>query len=145
MTITRFSHKFVDTIPHDLQEGVLYISVEFRTTMHLCACGCGGQVVLPLRPAAWSMTYNGEHISMSPSVGNWSFSCRSHYWIRSSEIEWAGAWSDKEVDAGRKRALEERGATIGTDAVPNQSRQLWQRLVRWLRGVLHLGRSREGR
>lgn len=141
MTAKRVAHVFVDTIPDVLNEGVLYISVEFRTTMHLCACGCGEQVVLPLRPAAWSMTYNGEHISMSPSIGNWSFPCRSHYWIRSNGIEWAGPWSDRQVDAGRKRALDEREAAVETDIVAGWSRR-WHRLRSWLRRVLQSARNR---
>lgn len=32
--------------PDELDEGVLYVSVEYDTTIHLCAWGCRNQVVL---------------------------------------------------------------------------------------------------
>ena len=109
MRLTSIAHEFVESIPCELESGVLYISIDFRTTMHLCACGCGNEVVLPLRPAAWSLTYDGVDVSMSPSVGNWSFECLSHYWIRRSQVEWASDWSDQQIASGRQRTLVERG------------------------------------
>jgi hypothetical protein len=42
-------------------------------------CGCGKKVVLPLHPTHGKLTYDGETVSLSPSVGNWSFPCESHY------------------------------------------------------------------
>lgn len=110
MSPTSIEHRFVDSIPADLEPQVLYLSIEFRTTMHLCACGCGNEVVLPIRPTAWTLSYDGVAVSMSPSVGNWSFDCRSHYWIRRGRIEWAGDCSDEEIALGRERTLVERGA-----------------------------------
>lgn len=145
MTTHRFAHEFVDTIPDDLDTGVLYVSMEFRTTMHLCACGCGGHVVLPLRPTAWAMSYNGESISMSPSVGNWSFACRSHYWIRHGEVRWAEAWTDQEVDAGRTRAHQERGAASGTGRALGQAEDRRSRLLRRLRSFMRFGTRLLGR
>ena len=35
------SHVFVSTIPDELQEGVIYVSIEFATAAHKCCCGCG--------------------------------------------------------------------------------------------------------
>lgn len=136
MTSTSIAQEFVDSMPPELQPGVLYISIHFRTTMHLCACGCGNDVVLPLRPSAWSLTYDGESISMSPSVGNWSFACRSHYWIRSGRIDWARDWSNEQVAAGRHQTLVERSAIppathIGSEHDP----PTWRR-------ILTKGRSR---
>ena len=37
----QFKLKFLDNIPDELEEGVLYISMKYHTTAHLCACGCG--------------------------------------------------------------------------------------------------------
>ena len=139
MTGQRLSHVFVDEIPANLEEGIFYVSIEFRTTMHLCACGCGNSVVLPLRPAAWALTYNGNSISMSPSIGNWSFDCKSHYWIRDGRVVWAEAWSDKQVQAGRQRTLVERGAIRATGAKPDEAGPRWGRLRAW--GARALGVS----
>lgn len=43
-------HKFVEFIPADLEEGIVYISVEYATAAHKCACGCGSEVNTPLTP-----------------------------------------------------------------------------------------------
>jgi hypothetical protein len=123
-------HEFVDEVPDELEAGVLYVSIEFRTTVHLCSCGCGNVVTLPLRPAAWRLTYDGETISISPSVGNWSFPCRSHYWIRNSRIQWAGGWTNEQVAVARERALIERGAEV-----PSATSEAKPLTRKWLRRV----------
>ncbi|MCE5190332.1 MAG: hypothetical protein LLG08_00895 [Actinomycetia bacterium] len=46
-------------MPQTLEPGRLYISKRFRTAAHLCACGCGGRVVTPLKPAKWQLTEVG--------------------------------------------------------------------------------------
>lgn len=112
MRVDRLEPSFVEEIPAELAPGVLYVSIEFRTTMHLCCCGCRSHVVLPIRPSAWRVTYDGDSISMSPSVGNWSFPCRSHYWIRHGDIEWAPEWSDERVARGRRATLAERAGSV---------------------------------
>lgn len=96
-------HEFVEFIPRELEEGVLYISIPYATAQHNCCCGCGNRVVTPLTPADWKLTYDGEAVWLSPSIGNWNFPCQSHYWIKSSHISWAGQWSAKEIATGRKR------------------------------------------
>jgi hypothetical protein len=73
---------FVESAPDQLEEGVLYVSTTYASAMHLCCCGCGTEVITPLSPARWSITFDGETISLWPSVGNWSQPCRSHYIIR---------------------------------------------------------------
>jgi len=103
MTIERLEPAFVDFIPSDLEPGTLYVSLTYRTTIHLCASGCGNKVVLPLSPAEWQFTFDGQSISMSPSVGNWEYPCKAHYWIRKGRVEWAGPWSHERIEAGRAR------------------------------------------
>lgn len=139
MRVSELRPVFVSGAPEDLEPSLLYVSVQFRTTLHLCACGCGSEVVLPLRPAAWSITYDGETVSMSPSVGNWSFPCRSHYWIRGGEVIWDGDWSDAQVVAGRKRTLEERCA-LSRPARP-VTLPIWRRLTAWVRHLVGVGRQ----
>ncbi len=94
---------FVESIPEVIDEGVLYVSMIFATAMHRCACGCGEEVVTPLSPTDWQVHYDGENISLEPSIGNWGFRCRSHYWVRGGEIRWSGSMSKEEIQGGRSR------------------------------------------
>ena len=94
-------HEFVEDIPEQLEDGVLYISIRYRTASHLCACGCGDRVVTPIKPPKWHLTFDGDTVSLSPSVGNWQQPCRSHYWIRNNQVDWAKPWTDKHIAAGR--------------------------------------------
>jgi hypothetical protein len=38
-------HEFVEYVPRELEDDVLYISIRYRTAVHRCACGCGNKVV----------------------------------------------------------------------------------------------------
>ena len=96
-------HKFVEVIPEFVEEGIIYISIEFSTATHKCACGCGNEVVTPISPVDWNFKFNGKVISLNPSIGNWSFECRSHYWIRKGEIIHCSTWSEKKIKKGRKK------------------------------------------
>lgn len=93
---------FVQYIPRDLAFGTLYISREYSTASHLCCCGCGKEVVTPLTPTDWSVSVKEGLVSVSPSIGNWNFPCRSHYWIWNSKIIWAEDWSEERVNAARR-------------------------------------------
>lgn len=95
------AHKFVEFIPEELEEKTLYISLEHRSAMHKCMCGCGEEIVTPISPDDWELTFNGESISLYPSIGNWSYRCRSHYWIKRGRVIWAEDWSDEKVYASR--------------------------------------------
>ena len=88
MRVSHLEHKFVDQVPEQPEAGILYVSLPFRTTLHLCACGCGNETWVPIRPDRHHLIYNGETISLQGSIGNWRFPCRSHYWIRDSRIVW---------------------------------------------------------
>jgi hypothetical protein len=97
----RYSHQFVEFVPDALEDGVLYVSMTYSTAVHKCACGCGQEVVTPLSPTDWQLSFNGEAVSLEPSIGNWSFPCRSHYYIRLGAVRWAGNMSDAEIRRGR--------------------------------------------
>src|ERR1700730_10740965 len=101
--IDKLRPEFAEFIPATLQSGVLYISQKYKTASHLCCCGCGSKVVTPLNPSGWQLTEQGGLVTLYPSIGNWSFPCQSHYWIRASKIEWAPKWSRREIDEGRIR------------------------------------------
>ncbi len=114
------SHEFVQFIPEQLQEGVLYVSTAYATATHRCFCGCGREVVTPLSPTDWKLIFDGETVSLSPSIGNWSFPCRSHYWIETSEVQWCGEMSQKAIDAGRVRDRQLKAAYFGVDRTPRE-------------------------
>ena len=95
-------HKFVEYIPESIEEGVLYISIDFCTAIHKCVCGCGKEVVTPISPIDWQITFDGETISLSPSIGNWNFECQSHYWIVKNKIKHSRKWNVEEIESGRK-------------------------------------------
>jgi|JI10StandDraft_1071094.scaffolds.fasta_scaffold169508_4 hypothetical protein len=96
-------HRFVRNVPRDLEPGVLYISMDYATAVHPCCCGCGERVVTPFTPTDWHLTFDGESISLHPSVGNWNQKCRSHYVIRRSRVLEAGPWTNAQVEAERRR------------------------------------------
>lgn len=79
----------VDEIPpsNDMQSGYLYISHKYGTAVHYCACGCGEEVVTPLSKDGWSLHFNGR-FSLTPSIGNFQFPCRSHYYITNEKVCW---------------------------------------------------------
>ncbi|MFJ7146693.1 DUF6527 family protein [Streptomyces sp. NPDC100445] len=86
-----------------MDAGVLYVSIPYRTCGHLCCCGCGHEVVTPLSPAQWSITYDGENVSLAPSIGNWALPCRSHYWIHDGRVRWSRRYSAAEITQNRDR------------------------------------------
>ena len=98
----KMQHKFFEFIPDELENGILYVSIIYATVLHKCCCGCGNEVVTPLSPSDWQLTFDGETISLIPSIGNWSFPCRSHYWIEKNEIKWAEDWTDEMISLSRR-------------------------------------------
>lgn len=99
--VTHMKHVFVEHIPDRLEEKTLYVSLTFATAVHKCCCGCGHEVVTPLSPTDWRIIFDGDSISLDPSIGNWSFDCKSHYWIEHGFVIWAGRWTREEIEAGR--------------------------------------------
>ncbi len=93
---------YVEYIPEKLETGVIYISKKYRTATHLCCCGCGLKVVTPLNPAKWTLTDHGQTVSLNPSIGNWSFPCKSHYWVDHGHIRWAGKMSAQQITNVRR-------------------------------------------
>lgn len=103
MRVIRFKNKFVEYIPEQLECGVLYISMENNVGVHSCACGCGKEVVTPISPTDWQLKFDGVSITLEPSIGNWAFPCRSHYFIRNGVVTWAGKMSNEAVRYGKDR------------------------------------------
>ena len=133
-------HRFVRHIPQDIDPGVLYVSVEYGTAAHSCCCGCGEEIVTPFTPTDWKMTFDGETISLWPSVGNWNLACRSHYVIARGQVIEAAPWSDEQIAAGRRRDKAAKARYFGTSDVATEvesvsvdsgAKGLWSRILHW--------------
>jgi len=101
-------HKFVEFIPDVLEDGILYISIEYCTAIHKCVCGCGNEVVTPLSPNDWELTFNGKSVSLYPSIGNWNFDCKSHYWIKNSIVKHIRKWSYWVIESESKSVFKKK-------------------------------------
>jgi hypothetical protein len=135
--------EFVEFIPEELKERTLYISKAYGTAVHKCCCGCGREVVTPLSPTGWQLTFDGKSVSLSPSIGSWSLPCQSHYIITKNRVVWAPQWTKDQIARGRAqeaRARERyyaaaRDAAVQDAAPPSasdrQKESVWQRIKRW--------------
>jgi len=139
-------HRFVRNVPRELEPGVLYISMEYATAVHSCCCGCGERVVTPFTPTDWSMEFDGESVTLNPSVGNWNQDCRSHYVIERNRVIEAGPWSPARVEDERRRDKLAKAAYYGRTPPPRldtflststvdrgQARNVWTRIWEWFR------------
>ncbi len=133
-------HEFVEYIPDNLNDNTIYVSIKFATVAHKCCCGCGNEVFTPLSPNDWKLIFNGKSISLEPSIGNWSFKCKSHYWIRHNHVIWAAQWSQEEIDAARiyDRSAKEKyfgdASSSETTEKPENDKQkqsFWIQLKQW--------------
>jgi hypothetical protein len=121
--------RFVKYVPEELDEGVLYVSKEYATAVHKCCCGCGNKVVTPISPNDWQLTIKRNAVSLKPSIGNWSFSCRSHYWITNNRVLWGRQFSLDEIQTTRKYERFERDQYY---RAVNQKTTWWRRIKRLL-------------
>lgn len=129
---SKFEARHVHVMPTELLPGILYISREFGTAAHLCACGCGSKVRTPVGPTAWSIKETTRGPTLRPSVGNWQKPCRSHYLITRGTVVWADTWTTEEIAAGRDLEAKRRDAYY--DKKYGDAGVL-QRLRRLLRGL----------
>jgi hypothetical protein len=155
MKIKQIRPESVEFIPEQLEEGVLYISERYRTAVHKCCCGCGQEVVTPLSPAEWSVRRDGNRVSLWPSIGNWSYPCRSHYVIRDNYVLEAKAMTDRQIQQVKANDRADKAAQIRrtnhakematlalkpnvpiTPAHERQPSMNWlQHLIRWWRAL----------
>ena len=91
--------QYVENIPEKLDEGVLYICERYHIAAHKCCCGCGQEVITALTPADWSLRKENDLVTLFPSIGNWSFPCQSHYWIKRNKVVWSSAMTKKEIES----------------------------------------------
>lgn len=88
---------FVDMMPgyKEMEEGKLYISKKQGFANHLCACGCGKQSPMDIKPHwkdGWDLIEESDGtVSFKPSIGNWNGekpTYHAHYFITHNKIEW---------------------------------------------------------
>ena len=86
---------YVEYMPDVLEGGKLYTSKKYSIAIHSCPCGCGNRVVTPLDEIVtefgktvtempkngWILTEKRNRITITPSIGNYGFPCKSHYII----------------------------------------------------------------
>ncbi len=98
----------------------LYVSIEFTTVVHKCCCGCGREVVTPLSPTDWKLTFDGVSISLHPSIGSWNLPCQSHYWIRHNRVQMGRAMVPGRSRPGERLSRRRRRDTMGVTSRPNR-------------------------
>ncbi|MBN9611706.1 MAG: hypothetical protein BGO26_05380 [Actinobacteria bacterium 69-20] len=119
---------FTRSIPATLEPETLYVSMEYRTAVHLCACACGAKVVTPLGPNDWVLSFDGK-VSLRPSIGNGQQPCRSHYYIRNDHIDWLPPISTHVTEAALTRDRSIHGPAVVAPKV------WWCRLWDRIRGT----------
>ena len=127
MKIPTLTCKYVEFMPEQLEDGVLYVSREYQIAKHNCCCGCKFPVVTPLTPTDWTLTGDERHPTLDPSIGNWSAPCRSHYWVEDGNVIRAAKWSDEKIRKGRLADLRKKEKFYA--AAPARP-SLWKRIKR---------------
>lgn len=137
--LAHLAPRFVEAVPEGLEPGLLYVSIPYGTVVHLCCCGCGEEVVTPLTPTDWRMTYDGEQVSLHPSVGSWTLPCRSHYVVARGEVRWAKAWTERQIaeERSRDRAAKAEFYQVSRSTLANAPVQEQQRTPVADRGDSH--------
>lgn len=141
---------FVKGIPREIEPSILYVSMEYGTVIHSCCCGCGHEVVTPLTPTDWKLTFDGETVSLWPSVGNWNLPCRSHYVIQCNRVLEAPPWDKAKIDAemrrdkaAKKHYYAQTNATVASEELKQEPTEepsgmrteplsLWNKIKKWL-------------
>lgn len=140
------AYEFVEFIPEELKERTLYISRTYGTAVHKCCCGCAREIVTPLSPTGWQLTFDGKSVSLWPSIGSWSLPCQSHYLITNNKVVWARQWTKEQIARGRaeearakEKYYEKAQAPSVHEATPTApppcdrkpKESLWQKIKRW--------------
>ena len=129
MTGLTIRHEFVEYMPEELASGVLYVSVAFATAVHKCCCGCGHEVVTPLSRSGWTLVFNGETVSLTPSIGSWGLACRSHYVIHQDRVQWV-----RPLSRGSAEREPDRMSAAQPGRLAELSRGIRRSVWRWRSG-----------
>lgn len=85
-----YSTEFVDRMPEkeDMVNGIVYVAPHFECVLHKCMCGCGEVISTPITQGQWSWEFDGRNICLTPSIGNFSYPCKSHYFLKNGVVIW---------------------------------------------------------
>lgn len=99
--LTEFKQILItEHIPTILETGVLYISEKYGCASHLCPCGCGHEIPIPLKPIwedgwIYCKSFNEDEkvgrnliVSFAPSLLNKICPNNAHYFIENNKIKW---------------------------------------------------------
>lgn len=88
---TELALQMVEQMPPILEEGIIYTSLEYMIAIHLCICGCKNEVVTPLNrnglQHGWEYVIKDNKITLHPSIGNFNFPCKTHYFVVNNLIK----------------------------------------------------------
>lgn len=80
----------VEVMPDIYLPGVFYYSEKYGGLGHLCPCGCGDKIYIPVTEdgsgATWKISIRDEKVTLDPSL--WNNPCKAHYFIRDGEVVW---------------------------------------------------------
>lgn len=84
---------FCEFFPEKLHYGVLYVSEECECSTHLCPCGCGNKVHIPISVTEhsdmdWTYKREGDLVTFNPSLLNKHCPNKAHYFVRANKIVW---------------------------------------------------------
>lgn len=122
--------KHVERLPAHVESGVVYVSEEYEVAALTCACGCGHRISLLLGDGHEVRDLNGR-ADISPSIGVWDASCRSHFFIKRGEVLWAESWSEESIKNAMERQLERHVAS--TEQRASWYSRVWKWLTSWVR------------
>jgi len=105
---------------------VFYVSMTYATAVHLCP-GCERKVVTPFASGSWYLIFDGETVSIRPSIRNNAHECGTHYWIDRDRI--VPAWDAYELDRQYPpSALYQRERQYGSSRWTDRLRRIGRRL-----------------
>ena len=78
--------KYLESTPDlsEMEENTIYIALRYKTSSHLCLCGCKNEVVLPMGNNGWSYQFqptNPYIMTFKPSILNQNCPNKYHYVI----------------------------------------------------------------
>ncbi|WEX08943.1 DUF6527 family protein [Chelativorans sp. AA-79] len=92
----KYRYLWVERIPTQMQEGVVYHTEEFELAGLLCACGCGHRITL-LVPDSHQVWNEGGYATIRPSVGVFDAPCKAHYVITAGNVQWLPAFTSAQA------------------------------------------------
>ena len=95
--------------------------MRYTAAGHLCACGCKTEVMTPFSPIDWSLTFDGQSATLNRSIGNSTFACESHYFIRNNKVQWSYKIDGNEGKKVHRAQLAEKERFLAPRGTPGST------------------------